>query len=85
MAPQRRLGVHWAAYTRHHKSVVDAAHEEIVTLYEQGSIRPIIAQTMGLEPVPQALNPLENRNAVGRSSFLEISGKAMKGISERST
>lgn len=60
------LGVHWSAYTRHHKSVVDAAHKEIVALYEQGSIRPIIAQTMGLEAVPQALSALENRNAVGR-------------------
>ncbi len=60
------LGVHWSAYTRHHRTVVEAAHKEIIDLYERKLIRPTIARTVGLEAVPQALGMLENRDAVGR-------------------
>lgn len=60
------LGVHWSAYTAHDRTVVAAAHKEIIDLYEQGLIRPVVARTVGLDDVPQALSALENRDVVGR-------------------
>jgi NADPH2:quinone reductase len=60
------LGVHWAAYTARGQPVVEAAHHEILRLYERGLIRPVVAQTVALDAVPQALAALESRDAVGR-------------------
>jgi NADPH2:quinone reductase len=60
------LGVHWSAYTVHARTVVDAAHADILRLYAQGLIRPVVARTVGLDAVPQALHALESRDVVGR-------------------
>jgi NADPH2:quinone reductase len=60
------LGVHWSAYTAHDAAVVDAAHHDILDLYERGLIRPLVAQTVGLDAVPQALSDLDQREVIGR-------------------
>jgi NADPH:quinone reductase len=60
------LGVHWSAYTAHGAAVVDAAHHDILDLYERGLIRPLVAQTVGLDAVPRALSDLEQREVIGR-------------------
>ena len=60
------LGVHWSAYTKHDRATVDAAHRHILDLYERGQIRPVVARTVALGAVPQALSALENRDVIGR-------------------
>jgi NADPH2:quinone reductase len=60
------LGVHWSAYTMHGKAIVDAAHRDLLDLYERGLIRPAVARTVRLDAVPQALAALESRDVVGR-------------------
>jgi NADPH2:quinone reductase len=60
------LGVHWSAYTAHDRPIVEAAHRDIVDLYDRGLVRPVVARTVGLDDVPQALAALEARDAVGR-------------------
>ena len=60
------LGVHWSAYTKHGAAVVDAAHRDILELYERGLIRPLVGQTVSLDAVPGALRALEDREVVGR-------------------
>jgi len=60
------LGVHWSAYTAHGRPVVDAAHTEILRLYDQGLICPVVANMVGLDALPQALSALESRNVAGR-------------------
>jgi len=60
------LGVHWSQYTRHGRAVVDAAHRHILDLYERGQLRPVVARTVTLDGVPEALGSLESREVVGR-------------------
>lgn len=60
------LGVHWSAYTKHDRATVDAAHRHILELYERRQIRPVIARTVALDAVPQALGALESRDVIGR-------------------
>ena len=60
------MGVHWSAYTNQAPTVVDAAHRDILELFRKRLILPSVAQTVGIDAVPQALSALEKRDVVGR-------------------
>ena len=61
------LGLHWSAYVNHNgRAVIEAAHEDLLRLYFQGSIRPPVSETVPLESIPDALDRLERRQVAGR-------------------
>jgi NADPH2:quinone reductase len=61
------VGLHWGAYAEHgRRDVVEAAHADLLRLYRDGSIRPAVAETVGLDGIPAALAALEARQVQGR-------------------
>lgn len=42
------------------------AHEELLKLYTEGRIRPLVRREISFEEIPRALDDLANRRAVGR-------------------
>ncbi|MPY92554.1 MAG: zinc-binding dehydrogenase [Acidimicrobiia bacterium] len=60
------LGVHWGAYPHHRREVIDIAHEDLMRLYAEGRIRPLVTDVVGLDGVPGALDALEARQVHGR-------------------
>lgn len=60
------VGVHWGAYPNHRREVIDIAHADLLRLYDQGKIKPVITETVGLDGIPAALEALEQRRVRGR-------------------
>lgn len=61
------VGLHWGVYVEHGgRSVVDAAHQDLLRLYRAGSISPPIAESISLDGIPAALASLEAREVAGR-------------------
>jgi len=57
------VGVFAGAYDR---KFLTQAHEELLKLYAQGRIRPLIGRRVSFEEIPRALADLANRQVVGR-------------------
>jgi NADPH:quinone reductase len=60
------IGVHWGNYAVHEPALNDAIHAELSDLYEQGSVRPLISDVVGLADAPAALKRLGSRHTVGK-------------------
>lgn len=61
------VGLHWGAYVEHGgRSVVEAAHDDLIELYRAGRIRSDVSSTVDLDGVPGALAALEDRSVIGR-------------------
>lgn len=61
------LGLHWGAYVEHGgRSVIDAAHADLVELFRQARIRADVTRTVRLDDLPEALAALEDRVVTGR-------------------
>lgn len=60
------VGVHWGAYSNHRREVIDEAHAELMRLYAEGAVRPLVSEVVGLDGVPAALAALEARQVRGR-------------------
>lgn len=60
------LGVHWAAYSNHQRSVLDNVHAALLQLYDAGAIKPAITRTVTLPDIPDALAAFETRKVIGR-------------------
>jgi NADPH2:quinone reductase len=60
------LGMYWTTYWTNAPQEVRRAHGELVGLYEQGRIAPVIDRLYPLEELPQALAALERRECRGK-------------------
>lgn len=60
------LGMYWSSYWANAPGEVRAAHSELVSLYEQGRIAPVIDRYYPLEELPQALEALEKHECHGK-------------------
>jgi NADPH2:quinone reductase len=60
------VGLHWGLYRKHDPAVFGRVHEELIRLYQERHIDPLVSQTLPLAEAPQALTALADRNTVGK-------------------
>src|SRR3954468_18652408 len=60
------VGLHWGLYNKVMPGLVAEAHDNLVGLYEEGKIDPLIFKTIPFEEVPEALELLGNRKTYGK-------------------
>jgi len=59
------LGVHWGAYRAHDRAVMRAAHADLLRLFAEGLIDPVVDSVVSLEAMPQGLRRVTGRASVG--------------------
>ena len=60
------VGLHWGLYRTMAPAVIAATHHELVRLFTEGSISPLVSQALPLEEAPAALTALADRGTVGK-------------------
>lgn len=60
------VGVHWGLFQKLHPEKIKQEHEEIMNLYENGKIKPLIYKEYAFEEVPDALELLATRKTWGK-------------------
>jgi NADPH2:quinone reductase len=60
------VGVHWGLYNRLMPEVPRQIHEDLIRLYQEGSIDPLVSQVLPMEQAPEALAALGSRGTVGK-------------------
>lgn len=60
------VGVHWGLFARKNPQEVITIHEDLVRLYQNELIRPLIYQEFEFERVPKALDILADRKTYGK-------------------
>jgi NADPH2:quinone reductase len=60
------VGLHWGLYRKLMPGLVVSTHEELVRLYEAGSIDPLVYRVVPFEEVPRALELLAGRGTWGK-------------------
>ncbi|MCM3670730.1 NADPH:quinone oxidoreductase family protein [Mesobacillus maritimus] len=60
------VGVHWGYFNRLYPEKVVKEHEDIMNLYEEGKIKPLLYKTFDFEQVPEALQLLGGRKTWGK-------------------
>ena len=60
------VGLHWGLYRKHDPAIFGMVHEQLVRLYEEGHIDPLVSQTLPLDQAPAALKSLADRSTVGK-------------------
>lgn len=60
------VGVHWGAYRDHDRAVMQAAHADLLRLYAEGLIDPVVDSVVPLESMPQGLRRVTGRLSVGK-------------------
>lgn len=61
------VGLHWGLYRRYDRGVIDAAQEQIMRGYAEGTLRPLIGSVRPLEEAPAALADLAGRRVLGKA------------------
>ncbi len=60
------VGVHWGLFSKLKPQEVRQEHKELMKLYEEGKINPLIYREFGFEEVTNALNLLADRKTWGK-------------------
>src|SRR5579859_3394186 len=60
------VGLHWGQYIRRHPDLVARAHAELLDLFAQGRIDPLVSAEYPMEAAPAALDRLGNRATWGK-------------------
>jgi NADPH:quinone reductase len=60
------VGMHWGLYTRVMPDLVRRTHEDLIGLYQDGEIDPLIFETVPLNELPQSLKRLGDRGTYGK-------------------
>ncbi|MDN4595171.1 NADPH:quinone oxidoreductase family protein [Polycladomyces subterraneus] len=60
------VGVHWGLFRRLMPEKVREAHEQLMSLYQAGHIRPLIFKQFSFEELPDALELLQGRKTWGK-------------------
>lgn len=60
------LGLHWGLYRKRDRALIAEVHEDLTRLYAEGSIKPLVSQTLPLDQAPQALASLGRRGTIGK-------------------
>jgi NADPH2:quinone reductase len=62
-------GMAWAEYAARRRSVIEAAHDDLLDLFHQARIRTDV-ETIALDALPEALAALEARTVTGRLALV---------------
>ncbi|WP_209122692.1 NADPH:quinone oxidoreductase family protein [Alkalihalobacillus sp. BA299] len=60
------VGVHWGLFSKLKPAEVQQEHNQLMKLYEEGKINPLIYREFDFEEVPEALNLLGDRKTWGK-------------------
>jgi NADPH2:quinone reductase len=60
------VGVHWGLCARTMPELVRRTHDQLIQLYEDGKIDPLIFETVPFEDLPKALKQLGSRGTYGK-------------------
>jgi NADPH:quinone reductase len=60
------VGMHWGLYNRVMPDLIRSTHDELVQLYEDGKIDPLIFRIVPFEELPEALKLLGSRGTYGK-------------------
>lgn len=60
------VGVHWGLFARKYPEKTRKIHDNIVNLYNEGAVRPLIYKEFPFENVPDALEVLADRKTYGK-------------------
>ena len=60
------VGVHWGAYAKHDPERNVIIHDDLLMLYADGKIDPLISEVIGLANAPAALARLGDRGTTGK-------------------
>ena len=60
------VGVHWGLFRKLHPAKVVEIHEDLMRLYEQNAIRPLLYKEYDFADVPDALEVLADRKTYGK-------------------
>ncbi|MGZ4545213.1 MAG: NADPH:quinone oxidoreductase family protein [Blastococcus sp.] len=60
------MGLHWGLYRKMDPPRIGMVHEELVRLFDEGHIDPLVGQVLPLDQAPQALKALADRGTVGK-------------------
>ncbi len=60
------VGLHWGLYRKHDPARIGLVHEELMRLFADGAISPLVSQALPLDQAPQALASLADRSTVGK-------------------
>jgi NADPH2:quinone reductase len=60
------VGLHWGLYRSLEPDLIPRVHEEVVRLYSDGAIRPLVGELTPLSGLPDALERLAGRATVGK-------------------
>jgi NADPH:quinone reductase len=60
------VGVHWGLYARVMPELIRSTHDQLIQLYEDGKIDPLIFKTVAFEELPEALKLLGGRGTYGK-------------------
>ena len=60
------VGVHWGLYNRVMPELVRSTHDDLIQLYQDGKIDPLIFRTVPFEELPKALKLLGSRGTYGK-------------------
>jgi len=60
------VGVHWGLFRKFHPEKVTEIHEDLMRLYEEKAIRPLLYKEYDFEEVPEALEELADRKTYGK-------------------
>jgi len=63
------VGLHWGLYLTKNPTVVQQAHEALMVLAANGSVRPLIGDRLPMAQVPVGLQALADGRTVGRVVF----------------
>lgn len=60
------VGVHWGLFHKLYPAEVEKEHQALMTLFEEGKIKPLIYNEFEFKRVPEALNLLGSRKTWGK-------------------
>lgn len=69
------LGLHWALYQNRRPDLVEEAHAELTRLAEAGVVRPVVADVVGFDDAPAAIQRLASGATTGRL-VIDVAGSA---------
>lgn len=60
------VGVHWGAYRDHEPGIFGEIHTDLLRLWAEGKVDPLVRVVLPLEDVPRGLADLASRRTVGK-------------------
>jgi NADPH:quinone reductase len=61
------VGIAWGAYVKHEPELFGSTHADLLRLYAQGKVDPLLHSVLPLEEAPRGLADLTSRRTVGKA------------------